>query len=140
MQPLDLNTRERMIKLAKSMSQKAHCPYSGYPVGAAVLSDDGQVFGGCNVENASYGLSMCAERNAIFQMVAQGGQRIHCVVIYTPTDQPAAPCGSCRQVINEFGSQALIVCVGDGEKSFESPISELLPKAFGPDNLAAGDI
>ncbi|OWK41865.1 cytidine deaminase [Fimbriiglobus ruber] len=124
-----------LAKRAKAASETAYCPYSKFRVGAAVLTDDGQIFEGCNVENASYGLTICAERNAVFQMVARAKQKITAVVIYTPTVKPSAPCGACRQVINEFGPDALIMSVCDGEGVLKKKLSELLPDAFGPANL-----
>ena len=90
----DKKTLEEMVKRAKSVSEKAYCPYSKFRVGAVVLTDDGQMFDGCNVENASYGLTICAERNAIFHMVARAQQKIAALVIYTPTPKTSAPCGS----------------------------------------------
>jgi cytidine deaminase len=131
----DAKTLEDLSKRAKSISEKAYCPYSKFPVGAVVLTDDGQIFEGCNVENASYGLTICAERNAVFQMVARAKQRIRAVVVYTPTAKPSAPCGACRQVINEFGPDALILCTCDGPDVLRKKLTELLPDAFGPSNL-----
>jgi cytidine deaminase len=124
----------KMIKIAKNMSNVSYAPYSRFPVGAAVITDDGQIFHGCNVENASYGLAICAERNAIFHMVAQGKKELAAVVIYTPTLKPTAPCGACRQVINEFGPDALIIGVCDGPDILKKKLSELLPEAFGRGN------
>jgi cytidine deaminase len=131
----DDKTLHEMAKRAKAISQKAYCPYSKFRVGAVVLTDDGQMFEGCNVENASYGLTICAERNAVFHTVAQGKQKIVAVVIYTRTPTPSAPCGACRQVINEFGPDALIVSTCDGAEVLKKKLSALLPDAFGPANL-----
>ncbi len=131
----DSKTLEEMTKRAKSVSERAYCPYSKFRVGAVVLTDDGQMFEGCNVENASYGLTICAERNAVFQMVARSRQKIAALVIYTPTSKPSAPCGACRQVINEFGPDALVLSVCDGRGVLKKKLSELLPDAFGPGNL-----
>jgi cytidine deaminase len=128
-------TLNDLVTRARNASEQAYCPYSKFRVGAAVLSDDGQIFSGCNVENASYGLTICAERNAVFQMAAQGRRVIRAVAIYTPTPVPTAPCGGCRQVINEFGPDALIVSVCDGLGILRKKLSELLPDAFGPANL-----
>lgn len=128
-------TLDEMIAKAKEVSQSAYCRYSKFPVGAALLSDTGDIYTGCNVENASYGLTICAERNAIFQMVSQGGHKVKAVVIYTPTTQPAAPCGACRQVINEFGPAALVISVCDGPDVLKKKLSALLPDAFGPAHL-----
>jgi cytidine deaminase len=131
----DNKTLEDMAKRAKSVSERAYCPYSKFRVGAVVLTDDGQMFEGCNVENASYGLTICAERNALFQMVARARQKVAALVIYTPTPQPSAPCGACRQVLNEFGPDALVLSVCDGRDVLKKKLSELLPNAFGPGNL-----
>jgi cytidine deaminase len=126
---------EQMIVLAKNASKQAYCPYSKFPVGAAVLTITGKTYTGCNVENASYGLTVCAERNAVFHARCEGMDRIMVVVVYTPTDKPSAPCGACRQVINEFGDNARIVCVCDRSERIDSTLNELLPCAFGPHNL-----
>lgn len=124
-----------LIAKARSVSENAYCPYSKFRVGAAILAGEGQIFSGCNVENASYSMSMCAERNAIFQMVAHGIRELHAVVIYTPTQTPTAPCGACRQVIHEFGADALVVSVCDGPDILRKRLPELLPDAFGPHNV-----
>ena len=131
----DIKALEEMAKRAKEISRKAYCPYSKFSVGSVVLTDDGQMYEGCNVENASYGLTICAERNAIFHMVAQSRQTIVAIVIYTPTPKPSAPCGGCRQVINEFGPDTLVMSVCDGPDVLKKRLSELLPDAFGPANL-----
>lgn len=123
------------IELAKLAGANAYAPYSRFRVGAVVISDSGSVYAGCNVENASYGLTCCAERNAVFQMAAAGEMRIACVIIYTPTDKPTAPCGACRQVINEFGTDARIISACDGQDRIDTSINQLLPGAFGPHNL-----
>jgi cytidine deaminase len=120
---------------ATQAARRAYCPYSRFPVGAAVLATDGKIYSGCNVENASYGLTICAERNAIFQAVAGGSKQIAAVMVYTPTANPSAPCGACRQVINEFGAEAEIYCVCDGERELRVSTRELLKHAFGPQNL-----
>lgn len=127
--------REALTAAARRASERAYCPYSRFRVGAAVLTDDGTIVSGCNVENASYGLTICAERNAIFHAVALGHVRIVAVAIYTPTPIPSAPCGACRQVINEFGPDAAILSVCDGPDVLHRTLAELLPDAFGPRNL-----
>lgn len=126
---------KRLAKAARDAAGRAYAPYSGFPVGAAVLTARGKIFSGCNVENASYGLSNCAERTAIFSAVAAGHQRITCVAVYTPTDKPTAPCGACRQVIFEFGPGARVISLCDGKERIDSGIGELLPRAFGPADL-----
>jgi cytidine deaminase len=127
----------RLEAAAKAAAARAYAPYSKFPVGAAILTATGKIFSGCNVENASYGLCNCAERTAIFSAVAAGESklRIACVVVYTPTSAPAAPCGACRQVINEFGPGARIVSTCRGRPRLEATLGQLLPSAFGPANL-----
>jgi cytidine deaminase len=120
---------------ARAASARAYCPYSHFRVGAAVLTDDGSIFAGCNVENASYGLTICAERNAVFQAKAQGKDRIEAVLVYTPTATATAPCGACRQVIREFGPDAEVICVCEGPTVLRTNLSNLLPDSFGPENL-----
>jgi len=129
--------RSELVAAARNAAARAYCPYSRFSVGAAVLTDRGQIFAGCNVENASYGLTICAERNAIFQAVAHsmGDLVIRAIVVYTPTPSPTAPCGACRQVINEFGPDSLIISVCDGPSALQLRTDELLPSAFGPSNL-----
>jgi cytidine deaminase len=126
---------EDLIARAKAASRQAYCPYSQFPVGAAVLTSNGDVFMGCNVENASFGLTICAERNAIFQMVLHGQRQIKILVIYTATETPSSPCGACRQVANEFGPQAQVICVCDGPERIDTTLDQLLPNAFGPMSL-----
>jgi cytidine deaminase len=125
----------KLIDAAKSASEHAYSPYSKFRVGAAVLTMSGEIFSGCNVENASYGLTICAERNAIFHSVFRGQTRLKAVVVYTPTKTPSAPCGACRQVINEFGPEAEIISVCDGPDTLNKTLAELMPDAFGPHNL-----
>jgi cytidine deaminase len=124
---------------ARRAAGHAYCPYSRFPVGAAVLTDRGEIVSGCNVENASYGLTICAERNAVFQAVAQGEGRlvIRAVVVFTPTPEPTAPCGACRQVIHEFGPDAEVISICDGAAVIRSRLGSLLPEAFGPGNLGS---
>ena len=126
---------EKMKIAAWEASEKAYVPYSNFPVGAAVLTEGGQVFSGCNVSNASYGLGMCAERVAVFKAVSSGYTTIEAVVVVTPTDGPTPPCGACRQVINEFGSQAHVFSFDESDSSKHWTLKELLPDAFGPGNL-----
>ena len=135
MNELSETTIKDLVEKARDISKHAYCPYSNFRVGAAVLTDSGVVFTGCNVENASYGLTICAERNAVFHMVTQAQQRIKALVIYTPTPKPSAPCGACRQVIKEFGPDAIIISVCDSPDMLRKKLSELLPDAFGPANL-----
>ncbi len=127
--------RRRLEKAARAAAKSSYSPYSKFRVGAAVLCGSGKIYTGANVENASYGLANCAERTAIFQAAASGERSIRCVVIFTPTTAPTMPCGACRQVINEFGPQAAIVSVCDSAERIETTLDQLLPAAFGPQNL-----
>jgi cytidine deaminase len=129
---------QEMRKAATAAMKNAYCGYSKFRVGAAVLTAEREIFAGCNVENASYGLTMCAERNAIFQAVAKGARNITAIVIVTPAKTPAPPCGACRQVINEFGPNAEVFLFGKGKAGTKFKMSKLLPEAFGPRNLGGG--
>jgi cytidine deaminase len=120
---------------AVEAAHRAYAPYSRFAVGATVLSEDGRIHTGANVENASFGLSICAERNAIFRAVAEGARRIGAMVVYTPTAEATPPCGACRQVLAEFGADALIVCCSDGAADRRYHLAELLPETFGPHHL-----
>jgi cytidine deaminase len=126
---------QRMRSAARAAMKNAYCDYSEFRVGAAVLSAEGEIFAGCNVENASYGLTICAERNAIFQAIAKGRREIKAVVIVTPKKKLTPPCGACRQVINEFNPNAEVFIFGRGKAGKRLKLSKLLPKAFGPRNL-----
>lgn len=122
---------------ARAAAGNAYAPYSKFRVGAAVLTESGKIYAGCNVENASYGLANCAERTAIFSAVAAGEKKLklRCVVVYTPTKMAAAPCGACRQVINEFGPQARVISFCQGADLIDTSLDALLPGAFGPQDL-----
>ncbi|HEY4990344.1 MAG TPA: cytidine deaminase [Opitutaceae bacterium] len=126
----------RLEKAARGAAARAYAPYSKFPVGAAALGGSGRIYSGANVENASLGLCNCAERTAIFTAVAAGEQSIRAVAVFTPTPLPTAPCGACRQVINEFGPEALVISVCDTKNRIETRLSALLPAAFGPGDLA----
>jgi cytidine deaminase len=121
---------QALEEAARAACARACCPYSRFPVGAAVLSADGSIAGGCNVENASFGLASCAERNAIFRAVADGATSIVALVLYAPTKEPVAPCGACRQVLAEFGRDAQVHCICDGPGSIDCVAHELLPHGF----------
>ena len=133
---LSAPTLRRLEKAARNAARSAYAPYSKFRVGAAVLTGSGKIFAGANVENASYGLCNCAERTAIFAAVAAGERKVRAVVVYTPTRIPTAPCGACRQVINEFGPEATVISCCDQKSRLETTLNRLLPEAFGPENLA----
>ncbi len=113
---------------------RAYAPYSNFRVGAALESHDGAVFSGCNVENASYGLTICAERAAVCAAVSAGVTRFRRAVVVSDVDPPAAPCGACRQVLAEFGLDLPIDGVGS-KGTVRWRLSELLPVSFGPEQL-----
>jgi cytidine deaminase len=118
-----------LVEAARAVREKAHAPYSGFMVGAAVISESGKIYVGCNVENASYGATLCAERGAIAQMVANGEKQVLTVAIFTDAVDPAMPCGICRQVIAELGPHAEIVTATPrGMK--RTTIDHLLPDPF----------
>ena len=128
---LPTTTLSEMKRLARDAAKHAHAPYSSFRVGAAVLGGSGRIHVGANVENASYGLSICAERSAIFRAITEGERRIEALCLYTPSPIPSTPCGACRQVIHEFGADALIICCIDDEAAERRyALSELLPDAF----------
>ena len=133
--PIPAETLKQLESAARAAAAMAYAPYSKFRVGAAVLGESGRIHSGCNVENASYGLASCAERNAIFSAVGAGEGEISAVVIYTPTPTATAPCGACRQVIREFGADAVIISICDGDGRIESTLRDLLPGSFGPENL-----
>jgi cytidine deaminase len=120
---------------ARAAQAHAYAPYSHFQVGAALEADDGTVFAGCNVENASYGLTICAERAALAAAVAHGRQRFRRLVVVSDIDPPAAPCGACRQMLSEFGAQLPVDAVGRSTRASWT-LAELLPAAFGPGSLA----
>ena len=126
---------EALEAAAWTVRDRAHAPYSKFRVGAALESEDGRIFAGCNVENASYGLTICAERSAVVQAVAAGATRFKRIVVATDIDPPAAPCGACRQVLWEFGPDLVVESVGPHSRT-QWRIWELLPEAFGPESLA----
>ncbi|HTZ20007.1 MAG TPA: cytidine deaminase [Opitutaceae bacterium] len=127
----------RLEKAARAAVRQAYAPYSKFRVGAAVLAGSGKIYRGCNVENAAYSLCNCAERTALFTAMAAGERTIRAVAVYTPTARPVSPCGACRQVINEFGPDAVIIGVCATAARLETTLADLLPAAFGPGNLAA---
>ena len=127
--------RSRLLEAATLAAAQAYAPYSHFRVGAAVLTEQGTVHAGCNVENASYGLTICAERNALFHMVAAAPRPLaaRALLVYTPTPAPTAPCGACRQVLHEFGPRS--PCFASATAPTRSPrpsiSSCLTPSALG---------
>jgi cytidine deaminase len=123
---------EALTLAASRAREKAYAPYSGYQVGAAVLAPDGNIFAGCNVENASYGLALCAERSAVAQLVAAGARVPLALVVVTQGPEPGAPCGLCRQTLSEFADDlpiGLAVASDPTPRIFKS-LRELFPEPF----------
>lgn len=120
---------DRLIEAARAAQQHAHCPYSHYRVGAALETTDGTVFVGSNVENASFGLTICAERSAVSTAVSAGARRFRRIVVATDSEPPGPPCGACRQVLAEFGLELEVESVGPTQ-SRRWTLQELLPDAF----------
>jgi len=126
----ELNKQEQeLLERARLAAERAYAPYSGYRVGAALLCKDGTVFSGCNVENASYSLTLCAERNAIFSAVAAGHRSFTAIVVYVDSKEVFPPCGACRQVIHEFGSEITVIYANHNSIT-KTDIASLLPGAF----------
>jgi cytidine deaminase len=126
-----------IIEAASAASYRAYAPYSNFRVGAAILTVGGAVYACCNVENASYGLAICAERNAAARMVDAANvddRKIRLVAVVSPDSAPCFPCGACRQVLREFGCEEVVVLDASGGIE-RYPFHALLPHAFGPENL-----
>ena len=126
---------ETVMKAARDASKSAYAPYSDFRVGAAILTEDGEIYAGCNVENASYGLAICAERNATAAMVLANfeDREVRLVAIFSPDAAPCFPCGDCRQVLREFRCKEVVVEDASGLRRY--PFEEILPHAFGPEDL-----
>lgn len=124
--------QDKLIRLAKVAQEKSYSPYSQFAVGAALLTEDGDIFTGCNIENISYGLSTCGERTAVFKMISEkgGNAKIKAIAVTTKADIPCSPCGACRQVISEFSNPEAII-IYKGEKDYVTmTLSQILPGAF----------
>ena len=131
-------TREELKAAAAAMLDRAYCPYSHFPVGAALECADGTVFTGCNIENAAYGPTNCAERTAVFKAVSEGHRKFKRIAIATAGEKMSGPCGVCRQVMMEFCDPETfkIILATDTEHYQVFRLTELLPMGFGPGNLA----
>lgn len=122
---------ENLSKLANEMLEKAYVPYSKFPVGAALVTKDGKIYTGCNIENASYPLTNCAERTAVFKAVSEGDKEFQTIVVTADTEGPVSPCGACRQVLVEFCEPEMPVVLTNKKGDIkETTVSELLPGAF----------
>ena len=127
---------EQLIEEAKQAKKMAYVPYSNFQVGAALLTTDGKVYRGCNIENAAYSMTNCAERTALFKALSEGDKEFQAIAVIADTDRPVPPCGACRQVISELCDQDMKVYLtnlkGDVQ---ELTVKELLPGAFSPEDL-----
>ena len=131
----DAMDRETVMDAAREASQRAYAPYSNFHVGAAILTAGGKVYSGSNIENASYGLSICAESNAATTMAFADPEdrNIELVAVYSPNASPCFPCGACRQFLREFGCKEVVVVDGSGLRRY--PFEVILPNSFGPEVL-----
>ncbi|MBD8003604.1 cytidine deaminase [Bacillus sp. Sa1BUA2] len=128
--------KEQLMKEAVRAKEKAYVPYSNFPVGAALLTKEGTIYHGCNIENASYGLTNCAERTAIFKALSEGDRAFDMLAVTADTDRPVPPCGACRQVIAEHCSEDMKVILTNSKGDVqEFTVGNLLPFAF-----SAGDM
>jgi len=119
-----------LVELARAARERAYAPYSGFRVGAALLAGSGKVYTGCNVENASYGLSLCAERVALFRAVAEGERVFRALAVVAAAETPAVPCGACRQVLAEFAPGLEVITAADDGRQQVYLLSELFPHPF----------
>ncbi len=127
---------EQLIDEAKKARTMAYAPYSQFPVGAALITEDGEIFRGCNIENAAYSLSNCAERTAIFKAFSNGAKRFRAMAIVADTDRPCPPCGACRQVMSELCPENMKVVLSNMKGDIlETTVKELLPGAFKAEDL-----
>jgi cytidine deaminase len=126
-----------LAELARAAAERAYSPYSKVCVGAALLARSGAIHTGCNVENASYGLTLCAERNAVFTAVAEGDREFEAIAIWSSLQRPLPACGACRQVLNEFAPRLRVIVAHDGGTLTERGLEELLPDAVSPADIHA---
>ena len=130
MRKLSEQVKEQLIQSAKEAKKNAYAPFSGLMVGAALLTQKGKVYKGCNVENSSYGLTNCAERNALTSAIVQGERAFQAIAVVSNTVEPISPCGACRQVLTEFASDLHVICVSQEGTIKEYSLKELLPHYF----------
>lgn len=127
---MDQKIKEKMIKKAKEVRKNAYVPYSNFPLGASLLTSKGKIFTGANIENASYSLTICAERVAIFKAVSAGYHDFEALIIYGGKNKTITPCGACRQVITEFSRDIEVIMVNENGKEYKKTGAELLPGSF----------
>ena len=122
---------QKLIERAIVAREKTYSPYSHFGVGAALVCEDGSIYEGCNIENASFGLTNCAERTAIFKAVSEGHRDFECLAVYGDTKEPISPCGACRQVMAEFfKSDSKVILIAEDKSTVEMTVGELLPYSF----------
>jgi len=126
---------KKLIGEAEQARKKAYTPYSKFKVGAAILTSEGRIFSGCNIENASFGLTICAERVAVFKAISEGFKKFEAIAIIADTIRPCYPCGACRQVILEFGEDITLIMANLKGDIKINKIKELLPEAFNKNDL-----
>lgn len=133
--------KRRLLETARDFATRAYVPYSEFPVGAALLLEDGSIVGGVNIENASYPLTICGERTAVARAASDGYRTIYAVAVSAPKAAATTPCGACRQVLNEFKPMEgeLLVLLDEGASWQETTLDTLLPSAFGPRDLARAE-
>lgn len=132
-------TDDALLRAARAAMARAWSPYSRFRVGAALLAEDGTVFSGCNVENASFGLTICAERTAVVKAVSEGRTRFLAIAVVTDSDRPLQPCGACRQFLAEFAPDLRVLAAGREGAHEETRLSELLPGAFTGSDFGEAD-
>jgi cytidine deaminase len=125
-----INTAKELLKSAMNARESAHAPYSNFKVGAAIRTKDGKIYSGCNIENATYGLTICAERTAIFKAISEGKKEFAEIAVVADTDELTPPCGACRQIIWEFCGDIPVILTNLQGKSEIVQMSELFPRAF----------
>jgi cytidine deaminase len=125
-----LSGSKALVEAARKARRNAHAPYSSFKVGAALETADGTVITGCNVENATYGLTMCAERVAVFKAISEGHRKFTRVAVVADTDAPTPPCGACRQILWEFGGDLEVILANTRREAGRFQLSELLPHPF----------
>ena len=123
-------TRDELKAAAVSMLERSYCPYSHFPVGAALECEDGTVYTGCNIENAGYSATVCAERTAVFKAVSEGRHRFKRIVVAGRSDSPCVPCGECRQVLSEFAPELEVICLDKSGNELALSLADLLPHSF----------
>ncbi len=128
--PLTDTDRDALVAAARAAREQAAAPYSLFRVGAALLAEDGRVFGGCNVESATFGLTVCAERTAVFKAISEGARRFRAVAVFTGADEPTPPCGACRQVLWDQCRDIEVVMEVENGRRDVTTLAVLLPRAF----------